>query len=539
VKNATVLLTVMAIAATTLSCRRAEVASTVPLFNDLGTHHHAITTSNAEAQRYFDQGLRLVFGFNHDEAERAFREAARLDPSSAMAWWGVALALGPNINLPLDDARNARALAAVHRAEAQASAASEIERRYIEAIAVRYSSDPTSKRDELDDKYSRAMRALSTRYPADDDAAVLFAESMMDLKPWQLWTADGQPQEGTPEILRTLETVLARSPNHPGANHYYIHAIEASPDPAKAKASAERLKTLVPGAGHLVHMPAHIQMRTGDYQGAADANTTAVVADEKYLARTGATGAYPMMYYTHNFQFLAAAAATIGQCRAAVEAGDRAADVAHMAGHDVMAEYVLPTPICARARCGQWDAILALAKPADTTPVTLAFWLYARGLAHLAKGDSAAARADRHQFGVLAKTVPADTMLNLNSARSLLAIAGDVLDGRLATSAGDHATAVAAFQRAVATQDSLRYDEPPAWYFPVRESLGGALMRAKRFAEAERVFERDLALNAENPRSLFGLREARRALAKPFDDIARRFDALWQRAEIALSLAEL
>jgi len=385
-KTTALVLTVAAIAATTLSCRRADVASTVPLFNDLGTHHHAITTSNAQAQQYFDQGLRLVFGFNHDEAERAFREAARLDPSSAMAWWGVAVALGPNINLPLDADRNIRALDAVQRAQGLARGASEIERRYVEAIAARYSSDPAAKREDLDVQYSRAMRALSKRYPADDDAAVLFAESMMDLKPWQLWTADGLPQEGTPEILRTLETVLARSPTHPGANHYYIHAIEASPDPAKAKASAERLKTLVPGAGHLVHMPAHIQMRTGDYQGAADANATAVAADERYIARTGANGTYPMMYYTHNFQFLAAAAATIGQCRAAVEAGDKAAAVvAHMAGHDPMAEYVLPTPIFARARCGQWDAILALAKPADTTPVTLAFWLYARGLAHLAR----------------------------------------------------------------------------------------------------------------------------------------------------------
>src|SRR5688572_4156083 len=336
----------------------------IPLFDDLGAHHHAVTTSNEMAQKYFDQGLRLVYGFNHDEAERAFREAARLDPGLAMAWWGVAYTLGPNYNLPMDAKRNGAALEAVQKAQSLQAGASENERAYIAAVSTRYSSDQSAGRADLDRAYGNAMKDLHAKYPEDNDAAVLYAESLMDLKPWQLWTSDGKPQEGTTEILRVLESVLARDPNHPGANHYYIHAIEASPNPEKGAPSAERLRTLVPGAGHLVHMPAHIDIRTGDYNAAIDANAKAAQADEAYFARTKKDGVYPMMYYTHNFQFLSTAASMLGQSQKALDAAAKAvANVQHMAGHDPMAEYVLPWSLYAMVRNAKWDDVLKYAQP--------------------------------------------------------------------------------------------------------------------------------------------------------------------------------
>jgi tetratricopeptide (TPR) repeat protein len=385
-----------------ISCSKPAVdqpQSSVPLFEDLGNHHHQVTASSEQAQKYFDQGLRLIYGFNHGEAERAFREAVRIDPDCAMAWWGIAYALGPNYNLPMAGDRNQAALDAVNHAQALSSKATESERAYISAITTRYSADPAADRVKLDVEFSRAMRDLHMAYPEDNDAAVLYAESLMNLKPWQLWTPDGKPQEGTEEIVRVLETVLRNEPNHPGANHYYIHAMEASPNPEKASGSAERLRTLVPGAGHLVHMPAHVFIRTGDYRGAIEANANAARADDAYFARTRAEGVYSMMYYTHNFQFLSTAASMVGQCRQALESASKAAmNVEHMAGQDPMAEYVLPWPLYAMSRCAKWDDILAYPQPPDSTPATLAFWHYARGLAHVGKGDLNKARDDRSQL---------------------------------------------------------------------------------------------------------------------------------------------
>lgn len=520
--------------------RDASAQPAVPLFEDLGSLHHAVTTSNERAQKYFDQGLRLVYGFNHDEAERAFREAARMDPDCAMAWWGVALSLGPNINLPMDAARNEKALEAVRKAEALLSGASEPERAYIAAIATRYSADSKADRVKLDRDYSNAMKELSRRYPEDTDAAVLYAESMMDLKPWQLWTAGGKPQEGTGEILRVLESVLTRDPNHPGANHYYIHSVEASPNPEKGAASAERLRTLVPGAGHLVHMPAHIYIRTGNYSGAIEANANAVRVDEAYIARTKAQGIYPMMYYTHNFMFLSTAASMTGECGKALDAAAKAVGVAApMAGHEPMAEYVLPWSLFAMARCGRWDEVIATARPADATPSTLAFWHYARGLAHLQKGDVNEARKDRAALSETRSKVPADFTLNLNGAQNLLSIAESVLDARLAAASGDRNAAINHWKKAVDLQDRLTYDEPPAWYYPVRESLGGEYLRTRRYAEAERVFRRDLEINPNNPRSLFGLREALRSQEKNANDAGRQFDSAWKNSETTLSVDAL
>jgi tetratricopeptide (TPR) repeat protein len=522
------------------SGRQQEPQPTLPLFEDLGSHHHPITTSNENAQKYFDQGLRLVFGFNHDEAERAFREAARLDPESPMPWWGVAYALGPNFNLPLDEARNERALDAVRRAKTLLPNANDQERGYIEAIGRRYAAGAVSDRAQLDHDFSNAMKELAARFPDDVDAAVLYAESLMDLRPWRLWTADGKPQEGTEEIVKTLESVLARDPDHPGANHYYIHAIEASPNPEKGAESAERLRTLVPGAGHLVHMPAHIYIRTGDYEGAVEANANAARVDEAYIARTNAQGVYPMMYYTHNFMFLSAAAGMLGQSQKAIEAAEKAVAIAApMAAHEPMAEYVLPFTLYALMRSSRWDDILAYPQPAESTTTTVAFWRFARVLAHLQKGDLNAAREDRRALESATSKVPEDLYLNTNRAHDLLSIAAAVADARLAGASGNGAAAITFWKMAIGIQDRLVYDEPPAWYYPARESLGGEYLRSRRFAEAEQIFREDLNVNPRNPRSLFGLREALRSQSKTFEDAGRQFEELWREAEAPLNVENL
>ena len=419
--------------------------------------------------------------------------------------------------------------------------ANESERGYIEAVAVRYSADPAAKRADLDDAYANAMRELHERFPEDTDAATLYAESLMDLKPWQLWTQDGKPREETLEIVQILEGVLKVDPNHPGANHYYIHAIEASPNPEKAAASAERLHTLVPGAGHLVHMPAHIYIRTGNYAGAVDANAHAVKVDEAYLARTKAEGVYPLIYYTHNFLFLAAAAGMIGHSRQAIESAQRAvAFAASMAGHDPMADYVLPWTFYTLARNARWDDILALPRPADSTPSTIAMWAYARTVAYASKRAVAAARQAREEFSAARARVPKELMLNTNRAEDLLGIASAVLDARIARASGDHKDALTHWRQAVTIQDRLIYDEPPAWYYPVRESLGAELLLLKRYAEAAAIFKRDLEINPNNPRSLFGLAEALKAQSSPDAVQARsRSEDAWKGAEIQLSVEGL
>lgn len=516
-------------------------ADDVPLFEDLGNHHMPVTTTNASAQQYFDQGIRLVYGFNHDEAERSFREAARLDSNCAMAWWGVAYSLGPNINLPLDAERNGRALDAVSRAKALISQASPRERDYIEAIAVRYSADPNADRAALDKAFSEAMGALSRKYPDDLDVATLHAESMMNLRPWRYWTTDGKPQEGTERILQVLESVLARDPQNPGANHYYIHAVEASQQPEKALPSAERLKTLVPAAGHLVHMPAHIQIRTGDYAGAAESNSKAAKADEAYLARTNARGVYPMMYYTHNYMFLSTAEAMQGQTQQSVESAKKAVSIVAPMTADPMAEYVLPWELYALARGEKWDAVLAYPEPAESSRSTRGFWRYARALAHATKGNLVEARRERQELEKATAAVPTDFMLNLNSARDLLAIAGHVVDARIASKSGNSEAAIDSWNKATGVQDRLVYDEPPAWYYPVRESLGGEYLRSKSFVEAEKVFRRDLEINPGNGRSLFGLREALQGQSRQAEaaQIRQRFEAVWKSADIRLSIPSL
>ena len=517
-------------------------AAAVPLFDNLGSHHHVVATGSDQAQQFFDQGLRLVFAFNHDEAERSFREAARIDPGCAMAWWGVALALGPNINMAMDADHNARAYEAIRKAMALSAQASEPDAAYIRALSTRYSLDPGADRAALDRAYAEAMRDLSRRYPGDLDAATLYAESLMDLRPWRLWDRDGTPAEGTPEIVSVLESVLKRDPMHPGANHYYIHAVEASPHPEKAIPSARRLETLVPGAGHLVHMPAHIYMRTGDYAGAVKSNRIAAGVDEAYIRSMKIEGMYPVMYYAHNLHFLAMAAVMEGNSAAAGEAAGRLATFLKGSLADMpMAEFMLPTPLYVDVRFRRWDEVLRRPAPDGPYATTAALRHFARALAHLALKDVKQAEVDRKEFDAARGRVPAEAWFNLNPSADVLEVAAAVLDARIAAARGERDAALSAWRKAVAAEERLNYDEPPGWYYPVRESLGGELLRSGRPQEAETAFREDLARNPRNGRSLFGLWKSLAAQKKRREarTVRREFETAWKHADVDLDIADL
>jgi len=515
------------------------------LVRGLGTLRHPIATGSAEAQRFFDQGLRFVYAFNHEEAVRSFSRAAALDPKAPMPAWGVALALGPNINLDVDSEREHAAYMAVQRARSLAVGGREDERAYVEALRLRYSDDSGADLKALARAYADAMRALAARYPDDLDAATLFAESMMDLRPWQLWTADGQPAEGTDEIVATLTRVLQRDPQHLGANHYYIHAVEASPHPERALSSAQRLPALAPAAGHLVHMPAHIYMRTGDYHGAARANLAAVNADLVYLRLPHAAGVYPALYYTHNLHFLTAAQGMAGESAGAERtAATLAAQVRTLDAIGPMAplaEYFVPTPLFVALRFQRWDALTKVPAPDARLPGATTLWHFARGVAYARTGAGERAAAERAAFDATRRTIPADAIYNLNRMDDFLAVADAVLAARLAAVADDQDAAIAAWRRAVERQDALAYDEPPAWYYPVRESLGAALCLAGHPDQAEGVFRDDLARHPRNGRSLFGLMQALRAQSKTVaaDRVEREFRAAWANADIRLRLDDL
>jgi len=520
----------------------AEGAKDAPLLDDLGTYHHAVTTRSERAQKFFDQGLRLVYGFNHDEAIRSFREVARLDPDCAMAFWGVALALGPNINLPMDAEHNRQAFEAIEKARALSSKASAPEAAYIRALSARYSLDPAADRGVLDRAYADAMRALSRGYPDDLDAATLYAESLMDLRPWRLWSADGKPAEGTEEIVSVLESVLERSPLHPGANHYYIHAVEASPTPGKALASAKRLESLMPGAGHLVHMPAHVYMRTGNYAGAVKSNRLAAGVDELYIAAHDVKGMYPLMYYDHNLHFLSMAAAMAGDSKSAREASLKLVEDATPAVRAMpMGEFYLPSALYVSLRFQRWDEVLRYPEPEAAFRTTRALWRYARGVAYAARRDAKSADAERTAFSGERDQVPADAAFNLNLSRDVLTVASFVLDARIASAGGDTAGALEAWGKAVDAQDRLAYDEPPIWYYPVRESLGGELLRAGRAGEAADVFRTDLRKNPGNGRSLFGLWKSLEGMKKTRDAQKARldFESAWKGADVVLRVDDL
>jgi tetratricopeptide (TPR) repeat protein len=511
----------------------------------LGDYHYPITTRSAEAQTYFNQGLMLLYGFNHDEAARYFRHAAALDPEAAMPYWGLALSIGPNYNdAAVDEARARATYEAVQSAIARAQGASAREQDYIRALAKRYPS-PSAESDwrRFHLEYSDAMRGVAKTYPDDLDAATMFAESLMMLRPWQLWTLDGEPAPGTLELVAALESVLRRNPDHPGANHLYIHAVEASPNLERAIPSAMRLMTLIPGAGHLVHMPGHIFLQTGDYELAAQTNVNAAAADKAFVRRTGATGMYPLMYWTHNLHFIAYARAQQGRYDEARQAAlEMVQNVGDADLEMQMLEAFLLYPLMVDLRFHRWDEILETPAPRAERKLLRAFWRFARAMALVGQGRVNDAAAEQEQFERLRATVPAESLYLINNrASDVLALAAVTLDAQLAWARGERATSIEAWRRAVTLESKLQYDEPPPWYYPVRESLGAALLRDGQAKEAEIVFRAAVEKRPRDGRLLFGLWKS--VIAQGRDDeaalVEQRFHAAWKDAAVALRLDDL
>jgi tetratricopeptide (TPR) repeat protein len=512
------------------------------LITGLGTLHHPVSTTNAEAQKYFDQGLALCYAFNHDEALRSFKRAAELDPQMVMAYWGMALALGPNINLDVDPAREKTAYEAVQKALTMSTKAPENERAYIEALAKRYSNDPKADLKKRAVDYKNAMGELVKRYPDDLDAATLYAESAMDLRPWQLWTSDGKPAAGTEEIVAVLESVLRRDPNHPGAIHYYIHTVEASPNPERALVYAPKLGKLMPAAGHLVHMPAHIYERTGDYAAAAQSTADAAAADEAYIRASGAQGIYPLMYYSHNLHFLAIANSVQGRYAEAMKAAKQLeGNVTPALKEMPMLEGFLTVTPLMLLRFNRWDDIEKLPQPDASLFGINAVWHLTLGMAYASNSEAAKAEAEREAFQSWAKKIPADAPFGLNPASRIMSIAENVLTARIASTKGDNKAAIEYLRKAVETEDSLAYDEPPTWFLPVREMLGGLFLRSGDYASAEQVFRADLEKNRRSGRSLFGLIESLKAQKKDYAAalVQREFESAWKNADVKLSVQDL
>jgi tetratricopeptide (TPR) repeat protein len=511
----------------------------------VGAHHHPIATTNPDAQKFFDQGMALVFGFNHEEATRSFQRAAELDPRAPMPHWGIAWSVGPNYNLDIDDPRAKRAFEAIDTATKLSVNGSPVERDYVAAMAVRYSSDPKADRPALARRYSQAMADLVRRYPEDLDAATLYAESLMNLRPWKLWTLDGKPAEDTPRILATLESVMKRAPNHMGANHYYIHAVEASTSPERALPSAARLETLAPAAGHLVHMPAHVYARTGDHAAAARANLAGANADRAYLKELPPDTFYGMAYYSHNLHFLADSHMMQGRFgeaqQAATELSERLLPHAEMMP---MIESMAVSPLNVLMRFGRHEEVLKQAAPPENRPVMVAWWHFARGVAYARLQRVEEAEKERAQLRDTASRIPDSALFGgtgLESARTVVTIAGVVLDARIAEARRQDDAAIAAWTSATAAVDRLPYDEPPVWFYPVRESLGAALLRAGRAAEAERVFREDLVRHPRNARSLLGLHEALAQQKKDADAawIDTQFREAWKNADSKVAVDDL
>jgi tetratricopeptide (TPR) repeat protein len=508
-------------------------ADDVTIESGLGNHHRAVSTTNADAQRFFDQGLRYVYAFNHEAAIASFKKASALDPDLAMAYWGAALALGPNINMDVDPQREKEAFDTVKIALAHQSNASAAEHDLINALARRYSDDPGADLKKLAANYADAMREVAKKYPNDDDIATLFAESLMDLRPWKFWSHDGVAAEGTDEIVGVLESVLKRNPNHVGANHYYIHAVEASKNPARALRSANRLRTLAPQAGHLVHMPAHIYQRTGNYSGAAAANHAGAVADRAFIAKHGGENMYAAMYYNHNLDFGATSFMTYGDFASAKKMADEvSSNAAAMAQMMPMVEAISVDSLKVLMRFGKWTDILTLkSKPAG--PMSTAMLHFARAVAFAQIGNVAGAESEQKAFETArAALSPDDSAVFQNRVVSIAAVAAEVLKGRIAMARADRAAAIAAYRNAVAAEDALDYDEPADWFYPTRESLGAALLRDAQFAEAESVFRADLARNPNNPRSLFGLARALRGQKKSAASVSAQFAKHWRGGSI-------
>jgi tetratricopeptide (TPR) repeat protein len=515
-----------------------------PMYAGLGEHGMRITTSSEDAQRYFDQGLALVYGFDHFEAARSFREAIRLDPGCAMCHWGLALALGPHINAGMPPDAVAPAFEAITAAHDLAASATERERAYVAALATRYASDPAADRGALDRAYADAMRELTHSYPDDLDAATLFAEALMNLMPWAYWSEDGSPQTATVELLEVLEGVLARDPYHPGANQHYIHAVEASDQPGRAEGAADRLVELGVQVGHMLHMPSHIYARVGRWHDASIANEIAVEADRAYLAAVAAEGLVPVLYHPHNLHFLAWTAGMEGRSAVALRAGQELVEATPVdLAHDLLfLNSFLTMPVQTMVRFGAWSDILDGGPRAGAHPFEVATWHFARGRALVAVGDLDGARAEAQSLASSVQGPEAEAMEQPQAffpGASMLRIAQDVLDGHIAAAGGDVDAAVAALERAVEGHDALPYFEPPHWFVSPRIDLGWILLRAGRASDAEAVFRADLDVYAENGWALAGLAESLTAQGAEAEaaEVEARLEAAWRLADVPATIA--
>ena len=509
-------------------------AKPVTLVSGLSDLHHPVSTKSQEAQAFFDQGLKFIYAFNHDEAARSFQHAAELDPRLAMAHWGIAEAIGPNYNDPASEDRFKLAHDEIQKALSLSAGASAADQAYIHAMAIRFPADPHADLRKTAENYHDAMREVMKQFPDDPDAGTLFAESGMLLHPWGLWHSDGTPEVGTEEIVAALESVIRRYPNHLGAIHFYIHAVEASPNPDRALFAAQRLATLAPAAGHIVHMPAHVYIRTGDYQAAVQTNEKAAAADQAYIKASGADGIYPMMYYSHNLHFIAICASMDGDYAEARKGAQMlAANVGPHLKEMPPLDAFMTVPISVEIRFHRWDEILKMPEPDASMPITNVFWHLGRGLALAAAAKPAEAEADYKALAEAQDKTPPDQIFAPpvnNKTKDILKIAQDILGAHIAWAKKDTAAAIASFRDAVAIQDTLNYDEPPDWFFPVRESLGGVLLLSGDNAGAEEVFREDLKRNPRNPRSLFGLERALKAQGKEYDAgfVQKQFESSWK-----------
>lgn len=509
------------------------------LFDDLGSWHRDVTAT-PEAAPYFDQGLRLDYGFNHDESVRSFARAAQLDPSCALCFWGVALALGPNYNMPMMPERAKAAWDALQAAIAAAPKAKPVEQALIGALAKRYKSaeplDPVQM-EPFNKAYADAMRDVARQFPDDEDVQVLFAEALMDANPWKLWTLDGQASPGTDEIVATLEKVLAKDTQHPGANHYYIHAVEASPHPERAVPSADRLAALMPGAGHIQHMPAHIYQRVGRYADASATNEKAIAADKAYAQKTKPPGMYGM-YQAHNYGFLAFSESMEGRGADCIAAARASAGLIPPEMMDAMPgmDFALTEPILAMVRFGRWDDLLKEPKPDEKYTILTAFWLHGRGMALAARGYYPDAHAALEQIQKLAASASPDLQVGVaNNAKDVFGVAAKILEARLAT-LEKKKEALALWADAVARADKLAYDEPDDWFYPVRHFQGAALLGAHKAKDAEGVYREDLKRHPHNGWALFGLWKSLLAEGKAADAkaVKKELDAAWAKADVKL-----
>ncbi len=513
----------------------------VPLFEGLGSLSRKVTTASPEAQRYFDQGLAFLYAFNHDEAIRAFRRAGEIDPKCAMAFWGVAVANGPHINNPVVPEDRAKAAwEALMRAQAAAAGASPVEQALIEALASRYALPQPEDRKPLEQAYADAMRKVWRAYPKDADVGALFAESLADLRPWDLWMPDGKPQPGTEDLVATLESVLALDPRHPLANHLMIHAVEASPHPEKADRAADTLRDLQPGLGHLVHMPSHIDVRRGRWQQAIDANAKAMEADRRYTARSPHQGFY-RLYMAHNHHMLTYGAMMTGQSALALKTiRAMVADIPlEFFKANPFADGFMAMPLEVMMRFGRWDEILAEPAFPDFVPISRALQHYARAVAHAAKDDVPSALKEQAAFLEARARVPKEAFFGNNTGSDVLDVAESFMRGEILFRSGKTEEGLASLREAAAREDKLRYDEPPDWIQPVRHALGAALLQAGRFAEAESVFREDLAKLPGNGWGLYGLSRALQLQKKTAEaaTVEKQFDDVWKRADLKIKSA--